>query len=219
MPDEIFVEFLTAAFRNAKDVMRPGAAFYIWHASGKAYQFLQAAANTPIQIRQTLVWNKNTFSLGRQDYQWKHEPTLYGWKEGAGHYFVDDRTKATVITQKLPDLKTITGEKAMELLKRILAAGLQESVLDEKKPTRSTIHPTMKPVALMEKLIRNSTRKGELVLDLFGGSGSTLIAAERTGRRCRMMEIDPYYADAIIHRWQTETGRKAEKIDGTKDAE
>ena len=219
MSDDAFVEFLTKAFRCAKDVMRQGAGFYIWTASVEQFEAMAAVRQAEMQIRQVLIWNKSVFTLGRQDYQWKHEPCLYGWKEGAAHYFIDDRRKATVIQQEQPDMKTITGEKAIAMLKQILAEGLQESVLDEKKPSRNAEHPTMKPVALMERLIKNSTRKGDIVLDLFGGSGSTLIAAERTGRKCRIMELDPFYADVIIHRWEQETGRKAEKINGTENAE
>ena len=100
-----FLEFLTAAFATANEFLRPGGAFYIWHADSEGYNFRTAAKNIGWQIRQCLIWNKNCFVLGRQDYQWKHEPCLYGWKDGAAHFFVDDRTQSTVFEDKGVDFK------------------------------------------------------------------------------------------------------------------
>ena len=180
MDDASFVEFLTQAFSCAFSSMKAGAAYYIWHADLKGLEFRQALMNAGIALRQTLIWVKNALVMGRQDYQWKHEPCLYGWKDGAAHYFIDDRRQCTVI--------------------------------EENKPTRNDIHPTMKPVKLIGRHITNSSRPGDLVLDLFGGSGSTLIACEELGRRCNMMEFDTRYCDAIIDRWEKLTGQTAEKI-------
>lgn len=180
MNDDDFVEFLTLALSNASASMKKGGAFYIWHADNKSYDFHLALKNTDLVKKQTIIWNKNNFALGRQDYRWKHEPCLYGWKDGASHYFVDDRSLATVI--------------------------------DEKKPARSDIHPTMKPVKLIGQNIANSSKVGWLVLDLFGGSGTTLIASEELGRKCYIMEFDPHYCDAIIDRWEKMTNQKAEKL-------
>ncbi len=178
--DASFFEFLSDAFENAAEALKPGGVWYIFHADSEGENFRRAAREKLGKVRQCLVWNKNTIVLGRQDYQWKHEPCLYGWKEGDAHYFVDDRTQATVI--------------------------------NEDKPARSAEHPTMKPVKLIARFIRNSTRPGETVLDPFGGSGSTLIACEQLGRTCYTMELDPKYCDVIIDRWEKLTGQKAVKI-------
>jgi site-specific DNA-methyltransferase (adenine-specific) len=180
MGKQQFVDFLTAAFRNANEVMRPGAAFYIWHASSSQMQFEQAINEAGMDVRQQLIWVKNSLVLGRQDYQWMHEPCFYGWKDGAAHYFVDDRKQTTVI--------------------------------HEDKPTRSELHPTMKPIKLIERLVKNSSRQGENVLDLFGGSGTTLVTCEQINRKCYMMELDEKYCDVIINRWESLTGERAQLV-------
>lgn len=178
--DDEFVEFLRKAFVTALDVLKPGCAFYVWFAQTQAENFLAAADKAGMTIRQTLIWAKSTFSLGRQDYQWKHEPCLYGWKDGASHRWFSDRKQTTV--------------------------------LEFEKPARNAEHPTMKPVPLMAYEIRNSSRVGDTVLDSFGGSGSTLMACEQTGRKCVTMELDPHYCDVILKRWEDYTGQKAERI-------
>ena len=178
--DDEFVEFLRKAFVTALDVLKPGCAFYVWFAQTQAENFLAAADKAGMTIRQTLIWARSTFSLGRQDYQWKHEPCLYGWKDGASHRWFSDRKQTTV--------------------------------LEFEKPARNAEHPTMKPVPLMAYEIRNSSRVGDTVLDSFGGSGSTLMACEQTGRKCVTMELDPHYCDVILKRWEDYTGQKAERI-------
>lgn len=211
--DEGFIEFLKAAFENMRDQLKAGGSFYIWYASTQSKNFLEAAERAGLNIRQTLIWNKNTFSLGRQDYQWKHEPCLYGWKDGAAHYFVNTRNLATVIEDaENQDIDDMKKDELKKLLKSILGGVHETTVLDEKKPTKSELHPTMKPIPLIAKQIKNSSRQGETVLDLFGGSGSTLMACEQLGRRCFMMEYDPHYADVIIKRWEDYTGEQAELI-------
>lgn len=172
--DGAFQAFLTDAFINANLAMKPGAAFYIWHADSEGFNFRAAVRNAGWKLRQCLVWVKNTIVLGRQDYQWKHEPCLYGWKEGT-HYFTDDRTQATVYDDKI-DLKKLKKDEMLELLEKIFSDKTPTSVIYEDKPSVSDIHPTMKPLKLVARLISNSTKPGALVLDLFGGSGSTLIA-------------------------------------------
>lgn len=212
--DEGFIEFLKAAFENMRDQLKAGGSFYIWYASTQSKNFLEAAERAGLNIRQTLIWNKNTFSLGRQDYQWKHEPCLYGWKDGAAHYFVNTRNLATVIEDaENQDIDDMKKDELKKLLKSILGGVHETTVLDEKKPTKSELHPTMKPTPLLAKQIKNSSRQGETVLDLFGGSGSTLMACEQLGRRCFMMEYDPHYADVIIKRWEDYTGEQAELIE------
>lgn len=212
--DEGFIEFLKAAFENMRDQLKAGGSFYIWYASTQSKNFLEAAERAGLNIRQTLIWNKNTFSLGRQDYQWKHEPCLYGWKDGAAHYFVNTRNLATVIEDaENQDIDDMKKDELKKLLKSILGGVHETTVLDEKKPTKSELHPTMKPITMIAKQIKNSSRQGETVLDLFGGSGSTLMACEQLGQRCFMMEYDPHYADVIIKRWEDYTGEQAELIE------
>lgn len=212
--DEGFIEFLKAAFENMRDQLKAGGSFYIWYASTQSKNFLEAAERAGLNIRQTLIWNKNTFSLGRQDYQWKHEPCLYGWKDGAAHYFVNTRNLATVIEDaENQDIDNMKKDELKDLLKSILGGCKDTTILDEKKPTKSDLHPTMKPIPLIARQIKNSSRTGENVLDLFGGSGSTLMACEQLGRRCFMMEYDPHYADVIIKRWEDYTGEQAELIE------
>ena len=208
MSEQAFDTFLTDAFTNAHDAMRGGGAFYIWHADSNGLAFRNACKLAGLETRQCVIWVKNSLCLGRQDYQWKHEPCLYGWKEGAAHYFKDSRTETTVI-EDAPDINKMSKEQLKEYVKELLKNEPASTVIHEDKPLRNEDHPTMKPVKLMAYLIRNSSRKGEIVLDLFGGSGSTLIACEQVGRRCYMMELDPRYCDVIIKRWEKLTGEKA----------
>lgn len=177
MTSDEFRQFLRDVFSAADSVMRAGAAFYIWHADVEVMNVRGAASDVGWQVRQCLIWNKNSMVLGRQDYQWKHEPCLYGWKSGAAHYWGGDRKQTTV--------------------------------LEFNRPTRNGEHPTMKPVDLIEYQVRNSSKRGQNVLDLFGGSGSTLIACENSGRNSYLMELDPRYVDVIVHRWQQHTGKDA----------
>ena len=202
-----FYKFLLAFYQNAEAALKPGGSFYIWHADNESNNFRNALRDAGLHLRQVLIWNKNTFTLGRQDYQWKHEPCLYGWKDGAAHYFTSSRCETTVIEDEVPDFSKMKKEELVQLLQQVYSQAT--TVIDEMKPTKSDLHPTMKPLRLMAYLIQNSTRRGELVLDLFGGSGSTLIAAEETKRRCCMMEYDPRYVDVIIQRWEEQTGKKA----------
>lgn len=177
MDDESFRQFLREVYSSADAVMREGAVFYIWHADLEGYNFRGAAHDVGWKVRQCLIWNKNSLVLGRQDYHWKHEPCLYGWKEGAAHTWESDRKQTTV--------------------------------LDFDRPSRNGDHPTMKPVELFKYQVENSTKKRDFVLDSFGGSGTTLIACQETGRNARLMELDPLYVDVIVRRWQNFTGQKA----------
>lgn len=212
MADTTFTEFLTAAFAAADSVFKEGGAFYIWYADLKSLNFLTALKNTGWELKQKLVWNKNTFTLGRSDYQWKHELCLYGWKDGAKHYFIDDRTQTTVVEDSLPDFNTLTKAELVKILQDLHSDKVPTTVINCEKPLRSDEHPTMKPVKLMGLLIRNSSRQGETVLDIFGGSGSTLMACEQLNRKCYTMELDPHYCDVILQRWENFTGLKAVKI-------
>lgn len=210
MSDAAFDTFLTAAFESANQAMKPGAAFYIWHADSKGLAFRQALSNAGLTLRENLVWVKNAIVLGRQDYQWKHEPCLYGWKDGAAHYFVDDRSQSTAIEDAGIDYRKLKKEELLKIVLELTSPRIATTVIHENKPSRSDIHPTMKPVKLMARLIKNSSKPGQTVLDLFGGSGSTMIACEQLKRKCFMMEFDPKYCDAILARWEKLTGREAE---------
>lgn len=213
MSEEDFRKFLISAMSNAEKVMRPGAVYYIWHADSNGMLFREVVEEVGLKLRQNLIWVKNALVLGRQDYQWRHEPCLYGWKDGAAHYFTNSRAESTVWDDS-PDIDHLSKAEAIELLRTIYEGGVASTTIYEKKPTASKLHPTMKPVALIGYQVANSSRRGESVLDLFGGSGTTLIACEQLGRRCYMMEYDPHYCDVIIDRWEQFTGRKAERIDG-----
>ncbi len=210
--DECFVEFLRSALTSAMAALRPGAAFYVWYASAQSANFLEAAKLAQMEVKQILVWAKNTFALGRQDYQWRHELCLYGWKGGSAHYFTDSRKESTVITDdRNPD--SMSKSELVDFVYDLLAQKGATTVLEFDKPTRSELHPTMKPVSLFAYQIMNSTRRGETVLDVFGGSGTSVVACEQTGRHCACVELDPHYASVIVDRWEKLTGGKAEKIE------
>lgn len=185
MEDDQFRQFLRDAYTAADTVMKAGAVFYIWHADLEGYNFRGAAKDAGWTVRQCLIWKKSSLVLGRQDYQWQHEPCLYGWKDGAGHLWAADRKQTTI--------------------------------LEFDKPSRNGEHPTMKPVALFEYQMLNNTKGGDIVLDSFGGSGTTLIAAEKNGRIARLMELDPKYCDVIVKRWEDFTGKKAELVTANEE--
>ena len=209
MDSASFQAFLTNAFSNMVDFLKKGGSFYIWFASREHINFETALNNVGLQVRQELIWNKNALILGRQDYQWKHEPCLYGWKDGAPHYFIDDRKQTTVHEDGMPDISAMKKEDMRRLLEEIYSDRISTTVINENKPARNDLHPTMKPIKLLARLIKNSSKIDQNVLDLFGGSGSTLIACEQLERSCYMMEYDPRYADVIIDRWETMTGEQA----------
>ena len=212
MDDAQFTDFLVKAFENMAEYLKDGGAFYIWHASMKSHIFREACDRAGLTVRQFIEWVKNVFVIGMQDYQWKHEPCLYGWKEGAAHYFIPRRDLTTVAEDAL-DIDGMTEKQVKEILRTMLE-NTPADVIHDKKPTASKDHPTMKPVSLIARLIFNSSHRGDTVLDPFGGSGSTMMACEQLGRRCIMMELDPQYCDVIINRWEALTGKKAELVVG-----
>lgn len=207
-----FNEFLTVAFENMNQALKAGGSFYVWHASREHINFETALNKAGLNVRQQLIWNKNVFSFGRYDYHWKHEPCLYGWKEGASHYFIDDRTQSTVFEDKGIDIKKLKKAEAIKMLQDLMGDKISTTVINEDKPSVNDLHPTMKPIKLMARLIKNSSKIDETVLDLFGGSGSTLIACEQTQRKCYTMEYDEKYATVIVDRWEKLTGQKATKL-------
>lgn len=203
MTDEKFREFLFAFYSAAYEVLRGGASVYVFHSTKETVNFISAMREAKLKCAQTLVWYKNHFTLGRQDYQWIHEPILYGWKEqdGCPHYFVDDRTQHTVFEDGRPDFKKMKKEDMQALLEKIFADTLT-TVIKCDKPLKSSDHPTMKPIMLCAQLIYNSSREGETVYEPFGGSGSTLIASEQLNRECRAIELDAKYCDVIVKRYR-----------------
>lgn len=209
MEESKFAEFLKKAMLAAADSLKVGGCFYIWHADTESVAFRLACSGAGLTVKQNLIWNKNIAVISRQDYNWKHEPCLYGWKEGAAHYFCQDFTQTTV-QDELPaiDLAKMTKDEMKALLERIIAQA--STVINEDKPNRNEDHPTMKPIKLIAWLIRNSSKLDEKVLDPFGGLGSTLIACEQMERSCYTCELDPNYCDVIVTRWEKFTGRKAE---------
>ena len=212
LDDGAFLEFLTKANQAADSVLKAGGAFYIWHASSEGFNFRKSIAAVGWLQKQLLIWVKDRFVLGRQDYQNQHEPCLYGWKPGAGHYFSDKRTESTVIEDR-PNLEKMDKAELKELCKELLGRQpVETTILREQRPQSNDLHPTMKPVKLFARLILNSTRKGEKVLDLFGGSGTTLVACEQLGRQAYLMELDPRYCDAIVKRFEEWPGQKAQLI-------
>ncbi len=200
MSEELFKDFLTKSFKNISTALLEGGAFYIWHAESEGGAFRETASKELGKIRQMLIWNKNSFTMGRQDYQWKHESCLYGWKAGT-HYFINDRTQSTVFNDKQLDFSKMKKKQMQELLEYIFSDSLATTIINEDKPHKNDVHPTMKPLKLLARLIKNSSRPKELVLDTFLGSGSTMIACEQIDRTCYGMEIDPKYMDVIVKRY------------------
>ena len=173
--------FWEKVFGNLAEVTTDKAAYYITSPQGGDLLLLLAIQNTPFQLKHMLIWNKNNHVLGRCDYNYKHEPIIYGWKKKGTHIFYG-------------------GGK------------FKTTVWDIPKPLKSDLHPTMKPVELVANCILDCTKEGDSVIDVFGGSGTTLIAAEQLNRRCYMMELDPHYCDVIIARWEKLTGKQATKL-------
>ena len=174
MDDASFREFLDKVMVNFYNSIKPGGSIYVFHADTEGFNFRGAFKDAGFKLSECLIWKKNNFVLGRCPYHYMHEPILFGWKEGAAHYFVDDRTQTTI--------------------------------LEYDRPKASELHPTMKPVPLVTKLITNSSHRGDLVLDLFGGSGTTLIACDQIGRKAYLMELDEKYVDVIVRRYLKSVG-------------
>lgn len=177
MSDNQFYEFLKKVFENMYSVTKEGASIYVFHADTEGLNFRKAFKDAGYKLAECLIWKKYCFVMGRQDYQWQHEPILYGWKEGAAHHFINDRTQSTI--------------------------------LEFDRPRQSSLHPTMKPIDLVARLLKNSSKENDKILDLFGGSGSTIIAAEQLNRNCYTMELDPKYCDVIVKRWESLTNKEA----------
>jgi len=169
MENDMFARFLRSCFEIMFSILKPGGSFYVFHADSEGENFRRALREVGFKIAQCCVWVKNSLVMGRQDYQWQHEPCLYGWKPGTAHFWNSDRKQTTV--------------------------------WNFDKPQANRIHPTMKPVALMAYPICNSTKHGDIVVDMFSGSGSTIMACQQTDRIGYAMEIDPKYVAASVRRF------------------
>ncbi|HOT60091.1 MAG TPA: site-specific DNA-methyltransferase [Spirochaetales bacterium] len=174
MEDGKFLTFLIDSFTRMYEHSKKGAAIYVFHADSEGYNFRCAFKTAGYSLRQCLIWAKSSLVMGRQDYQWQHEPVLYGWKDGAGHAWYSDRKQTTLIHYE--------------------------------KSKQNDVHPTMKPVGLCGYFISNSSKEGDIVLDPFGGSGSTLMACEQMNRSCYTAELEPKYCDVIVNRYIEQVG-------------
>lgn len=224
MEDAAFRQFLLDAYTQMYRVMAPGAAIYVFHADTEGLNFRAAFREVGFKLSGCLVWAKSSIVLGRSDYQWRHEPILYGWRPDGSHKWYGGRKKTTL----LQDISGVTIRqetdgstiftfsdglhivsirvKDYEVLDNALDA--MSSVIYHEKPSSNDLHPTMKPVELVAKLMRNSSKRGDLVADFFNGSGSTLIACEENGRRCCAMELEPFYCDQTVRRYLAYTQRE-----------
>lgn len=209
-----FYTFLFKAFVSMASYMREGAAIYVFHSDNEGLTFRRAFDDSGLTLKQVLIWEKNNFVLGMNDYHWRHEPILYGQKDGARRYFINDRTQDSVILEDDVDLEAMKKPELIQYIKDMMHRYAdQTTVIYEKKPMSSSLHPTMKPIELIAKFMKNSSKKGWNVGDLFGGSGSTLMAAEQLGRNAYLMEYDEHYASVIIKRWEDFTGQQATRIE------
>lgn len=224
--DAAFRRLLDGAFQNMAAALKAGASIYVAHADTEGLNFRGAFAAAGFKLSSCLIWRKQTLVLGRSDYQWIHEPILYGWKEGASHRWFGGRKQTTVAeaAELVPFVEIEPGKFQLEVGGQLFVVSgkarieeLVPTVFLFDKPTKSAHHPTMKPVGIIERHLANSARRGDVVLDLFGGSGSTLIAAERMGMAARLMELDSRFCDVIVSRWQEYTGEVAlREGDGAK---
>lgn len=201
MSSEDFYNFLFFFYSNAFNHMKAGAAYYIFHADSETLAFRKALEDAGFKFSQCLIWVKNSFNLSRQDYNWRHEPCLYGWKLGKEHFFIKDYTQDTVL-ETLEVLKKKSKEELLKYIQELTAAlKYNSTIIEENKPVRNDVHPTMKPLKLLARLMVNSSQKEWNILDLFGGSGSTMMTAEQLGRKSYLMEYDPRFADVIVKRF------------------
>lgn len=169
MDNDDFYKFLYLFYQETFLNSKAGAPIYVFHADSEGANFRNALQASGYKLSQCLIWVKNSFVMGRQDYHWQHEPILYGWKEGKTHPWYSDRK--------------------------------QKTILEFDRPLRNADHPTMKPIEIINYLIKNSSKQKDVIGDMFLGGGSTLISCEQTWRNCYAMELDPVYVDVAIRRW------------------
>ena len=201
MDDESFYKFLSSFYETAYAVTKGGGVIYVFHSTKESVNFIEAMKNAGFKVSQTLVWVKDHFTLGRSDYQWQHEPILYGWKveDGKPHYFIHDRSLSTLF-ETTKDITKMKKDELVELLNKILE-DYPSDIIHDNKPLKNAEHPTMKPITLCGKLVRNSSRERDIVYDAFAGSGSTLMACEQLNRISYNTELSEVYCDVIVNRF------------------
>lgn len=213
-----FRSFLLAMYSAVIEQMKPGAPIYVAHADKEALAFRDAFEAAGFKFASMVIWKKNVMVLGMSDWQPIHEPIIYGWKPGSRHRWYGGRKNTTVVDlgegspfQQLPDGRWSikVGDEVLIVSGDAKVESSPASMLHEAKPAKSGLHPTQKPVALVERMLKQSARRGDIVLDAFGGSGTTLVAADRMGMCARLMELDPKFCDVIVRRWEALTGRRA----------
>jgi DNA modification methylase len=218
MGDGQFHDFLLGAYSCLYAVMKPGAAIYVAHADTEGFNFRGAFKAAGFKLSGCLIWRKNSLVLGRSDYQWMHEPILYGWKPGGAHKWFGGRKQTTIhdLGENSPFEQQPDGRWAIRIGEQVLvvsgdaqAEWQESSIIYHDKPQRSKDHPTTKPTGLITKMLKNSARHNDIVVDAFGGSGSTMIAAETMGMCARLMELDPKFTDVQCRRYFEFTGRHA----------
>ena len=214
-----FSQLLEKVFRNCTKYLTEGGSVYVSYSEKETENFFKALRLSGLKQSGNLIWLKNQLVLGRSDYQLQHEPIWYGWKKGKKHQWHGGRKQTSISkchdllpVSKIDDNHYIINWNDLNVIiegKDLKVEAVESSIIKEDKPLKSPLHPTMKPVSLIERLISNSSKRGNLVLDAFGGSGSTLIACEQVKRNARIIEIEPKYCDVIIKRWQILTGKQA----------
>lgn len=207
--DDALYQFLYKAFLNIAKALKEDGAFYVWFASVNHIQFETALNNAGLRVKQELIWDKGMV-LGHSDYHWAYEPCLYGTHIGKNSKWYGDRKQKTLLALNRNEIKKLKKEQMEDILTNLWEGRScwkinRDNVMDY-------VHPTQKPIELAGRGMRNSSAAGQIVLDLFGGSGSTLIAGEQLNRKCRVMEFDPHYCDVILARWEKFTGKEAAKL-------
>jgi DNA modification methylase len=203
---EELYKLLKNSLEQLNSHLNEGVGLYMFHASINQMIFEKALIDTGWQVKQQIIWKKPSV-LSHAHYHWAHEPIFYCGRKGKPINFYGDRLNKTVLDEL--NLEKIKPEEAIKILKKIQ----KQSTFQEfkKDNTQKYIHPTQKPVNMAEFFITNNTKRNEWVVDMFAGSGSTLMACENTGRRCITIEMDLKYASHIIERWENSTNKKAEK--------
>ena len=213
MDERQFDEFLFKFYKAAAENTKEGGPIYVCHADSSGEAFRHNMEKGGWLLKQCLIWVKDSLVLGHRDYNWQHEPILYGWKPGAAHSWYGPFTNTSILEFSKRDWSKATKDELVEFI----SAGFETaSVIREKRPRRNDLHPTMKPIALVAKMLKNSCVRGNLVLDSFAGSGSTLIACEQLGLKAALIELDPKYCDVIVKRWENLTGKKAELVNASR---
>lgn len=210
IPD--FKKFMNDVYYNMVESLKDGGVFYVWYNRHGMLEINSEIKKFDVYTSSDIVWVKEKINLSGADYQPRHELCLYGWKNGAKHYFIDSRKESDVIDDVMPNFRKMDRKDLITLLESIYSDNFSTTIIREDKLRSCNLHPTMKPVKIFATMIRNSSRRGEKVIDLFGGSGTTLIACEQLGRICYTMELDPHFVEAIITRWEDLTGEKAVKL-------